>query len=190
MNKRGIVLVGIGIFLICSSFVLQMYNDYENRTAGIVASETYNEIKETYLRVDDSNTVNKEFITIDGNNYIGTIAIPVLGLELPIMNDWDNDKMKIAPCRYYGSIYTNDLVLCSHSYDNLLGNIKDLNIGDMVIITDVNGEQFVYKVEVVEVLGPDDVTEMIESEFDLTLYTCTKDNLNRVTVRLNKITTN
>jgi len=28
---------------------------------------------------------------------------------------------------------------------------------------------------------------MIESEFDLTLYTCTYDNQNRVTVRLNMI---
>ena len=51
----------------------------------------------------------------------------------------------------------------------------------------VNLFQFIYKVEVIEVLGPDDVTEMIENDFDLTLYTCTKDNLNRVTVRLNKI---
>ncbi len=190
MNKRGIVLVCIGGFLICSSFVLQMYNSYTNRNAGIVANKTYNEIQETYLRLDDSIDSDKEFITINGNDYIGTISIPVLGLDLPIMNDWSNDKMKIAPCRYYGSIYTDDLVLCSHSYDNLLGNIKDLNIGDLVMITDVNGKQFIYKVEVVEVLGPDDVTEMIESEFDLTLYTCTKDNLNRVTVRLNKITAN
>lgn len=185
MNKRGFILVCIGVFLICSSFVLQMYNTYQNRNAGVVASRTYNEIKETLLRVEDDFDTNS--ITIDGNDYIGTILIPALGLELPIMSDWDNEKMKIAPCRYYGSIYTNDLVLCSHSYDNLLGNIKDLNVSDLVIINDIRGEQFIYKVEVIEVLGPDDVTEMIENDFDLTLYTCTKDNLNRVTVRLNKI---
>ena len=121
------------------------------------------------------------------NTYIGIINIPSINIELPIMNDWSNEKMKISSCKYYGSIYTNDLVLCSHSYDNLLGNIKDLNVSDLVIINDIRGEQFIYKVEVIEVLGPDDVTEMIENDFDLTLYTCTKDNLNRVTVRLNKI---
>lgn len=188
MNKKGIVLVCIGILLICCSFMLQVYNIYENRQAGIKSKHIYNQIQEMLLRVDDNiKTENTSTLNIDGNNYIGTIALPALGLELPIMNDWNNEKMKIAPCRYYGSIYTNDLVLCSHSYDNLLGNIKDLNIGDMAIITDINGDQYIYKVEVVEVLGPDDVTEMIESDFDLTLYTCTKDNLNRMTVRLNRI---
>lgn len=185
MNKKGFILVYIGIFLICSSFVLQMYNTYQNRNAGIIANKTYKEITKTLLKVNDDIDTNS--ITIDGNDYIGTILIPTLGLELPIMSDWDNEKMKIAPCRYYGSIYTNDLVLCSHSYDNLLGNIKDLNISDLVVITDIKKEHYIYKVEVIEVLGPDDVTEMIESDFDLTLYTCTKDNLNRVTVRLNRV---
>ena len=31
------------------------------------------------------------------------------------------------------------------------------------------------------------VKEMIENDFDLTLYTCTVDGLNRVTVRLNRV---
>ena len=32
----------------------------------------------------------------------------------------------------------------------LLGNIKDLNVSDLVIINDIRGEQFIYKVEVIE----------------------------------------
>ena len=40
---------------------------------------------------------------------------------------------------------------------------------------------------VVEVLSPTDVDEMINSDFDLTLYTCTKDSKNRITVRLNRV---
>ena len=31
------------------------------------------------------------------------------------------------------------------------------------------------------------IKEMIESDFDLTLYTCTKDGLRRVTVRCNRV---
>ena len=39
----------------------------------------------------------------------------------------------------------------------------------------------------IEILSPKDVKKMIDSPFDLTLYTCTSDNLNRVTVRLNRV---
>ena len=54
-------------------------------------------------------------------------------------------------------------------------------------ITDIDNNKYIYEVKIIEILSPNDIEEMIESEFDLTLYTCTKDNLNRVTVRLNKI---
>ncbi len=185
-NKKGLVLVYIGVLLISCSLCLYMYNNYENKQAGIRSEKIYNQIQETLLKVDEK-VIETNTINIDGNKYIGTISIPALGLDLPIMNDWNNEKMKYAPCRYYGSIYTNDLILCSHSYDNLLGNIKDLNQGDYVVITDIYGEKFTYKVEVIEILEPDDVKEMIENEFDLTLFTCTKDNLNRITVRLNMV---
>ena len=124
-------------------------------------------------------------VNIDGNNYIATISIPVLDIELPVMADWDYKKMKIAPCRYYGSIMTNDLVICAHGYDNLFGRIKNLTSGDLLVLTDMNNNEYIYKV--IEVLSPNDVKEMVESEFDLTLYTCTIDNLNRVTVRLNRV---
>ena len=50
-------------------------------------------------------------VTVDGNDYIGYLSVPSLGLELPIMSDWDYDKLQLAPCRQLGSVYTDDLVL-------------------------------------------------------------------------------
>ena len=188
-NIKGLILVHIGVALILLSLGLQGYNGYINKQAGIKSEKIYKQIQETMLKVDNKG-VESKILDIDGNKYIGIISIPTLGLELPIMNDWDNEKMKYAPCRYYGSLETNDLILCSHSYDNLLGNIKDLKQKDIVVITSISGKKYIYEVEVIEVLQPDDVVEMIENEFDLTLYTCTKDNLNRVTVRLNIIKEN
>ena len=41
--------------------------------------------------------------------------------------------------------------------------------------------------ETVEILKPTEIKEMIESNFDLTLYTCTKDSKSRVTIRCNRI---
>ena len=44
-----------------------------------------------------------------------------------------------------------------------------------------------YEVLEIEILKPTDVDKMVNNEFDLTLYTCTSDNMNRVTVRCNRV---
>ena len=67
------------------------------------------------------------------------------------------------------------------------GNIKNLKQGDRLILTDIYGNSYVYEVVITEILSPYNVSEMINGKFDLTLYTCTYDNQNRVTVRLNKV---
>ncbi len=187
MKKSGNLFIIIGLVMMITAVGLQWYNGYTNKAAGEFANSTYDELQATMLRVEEEETEKEKVVTLNGNGYIGTISIPSLGLTLPIMDSWSNNKMKVSPCRYYGTIETNDLVLCSHSYDNLLGDIGKLKQGDKVLITDMNDNKYVYEVKVVEILNPTDVKEMVESEFDLTLFTCTKDNLNRMTVRLNKV---
>jgi len=55
---------------------------------------------------------------IDGNNYIGVIDIPCLGLSLPIISDWSYPNLKIAPCRYKGSAYQDNLIIAGHNYQS------------------------------------------------------------------------
>ena len=50
-----------------------------------------------------------------------------------------------------------------------------------------NGIDYIYEVLEIEILKPTDVSKMIDNDFDLTLYTCTSDGLNRITVRCNQI---
>jgi sortase A len=190
--KKGIILVIVGCFLIILSGLMVTYNHYEDKNAMIESRKVYDIIHNEELSIYEEPEdlfENKEMksLNIDGYDYIATINIPALNLELPVMSDWDYKRMKISPCRYYGSIFTNDLVIAAHNFDNVFGRIKYLNEGDLLILTDMNNDEYIYKVEVVEILEANDVKEMIESEFDLTLYTCTKGGLSRVTVRLNRV---
>ena len=182
-NKKWLILIIVGILLILSALSLQIYNNYVDERAGKESKEV---VEKLHKELKDTKE-DKTIIKIDGNEYIGIIEIPVLELELPIMSDWSYKKMKISPGVYYGEIETNDLVICAHSYKNLFRYIKDLTKGDLLIFTDISGNKYLYEVQVVEVLSPEDVKEMIESEFDLTLFTCTDDNQDRITVRFNKI---
>ncbi|MBE5799399.1 MAG: sortase [Clostridiales bacterium] len=118
-----------------------------------------------------------------GYEYIGVLSIPGLGLELPIMDDWDYKRLKIAPCRFTGSAYTNNLVIAAHNYKAHFGSLKELDMGSRVIFTDADGNEFIYAVVLCETLKPGHVLEMADSEFGLTLFTCTLGGANRVTLR-------
>lgn len=188
MCRLSKYLIVMGIGLITISFSLLLRNKLSEEVTIRKTNEVLNIIENTSVEdlvVTDSSEMR--VVTIDSNDYIGTLEIPSLGLKLPIMSETDYEKLSISPGRYYGSIYTDDLVICAHNYYNHFGKIDRLRQNDLVIFEDMNNRKYVYEVEMIEILNSTDVLEMIESEFDLTLYTCTYDGLKRVTVRCNLV---
>lgn len=195
-SKIGISLIVIGVILTLVSLLINIHNGYEEYIAGKKSSDVINIIKNNInndLDIDDNKQlVNNEYtdmktVNIGGYDYIGSIVIPTLNLELPIMDQYDYERLKIAPCLYYGSIYTNDLIICAHSYKTHFGYIGNLEQGDNIIISDIDGNNYIYEVLEIEILSADDVSEMIDNEFDLTLYTCTSDGFSRITIRCNRV---
>lgn len=120
---------------------------------------------------------------IDQVDYIGVIEIPSLSLKLPIINDWDDAKLKIAPCRYVGSAYDGNMIISGHSYKKHFRYIRNLPVGASVIFTDFEGTRFVYEVTSYEVIGGTDVENMLSGDWDLSLFTCTYNGSARHTVR-------
>lgn len=133
-----------------------------------------------FVRYPDMEMPTKE---IDGETYIGVVEIPSLELSLPVMSDWSYPQLKKAPCRYVGSVYSHDVVICGHNYDRHFGRLKELVPGDEVRFTDMDGNVFRYSVCAVEQLAKTAVEEMQTGDWDLTLFTCTKGGVMRVTVR-------
>lgn len=119
----------------------------------------------------------------NGQDYIGMLEIPALDLKLPVISQWSYPRLRIAPCRYSGSAYTNDLVISAHNYAAHFGYLNQLHEGAAVIFTDADGNIFNYRVDWKETLNPRDVEYMKESEWDLTLFTCTPGGSYRVAVR-------
>ena len=123
-------------------------------------------------------------VEIDGDKYIGMIEIPSIEIKLPIMDAWDEIRSKIAPARYAGSAYSGGLILCGHNYARHFGRLKNREIDDVVIFTDVDGNVFRYKVKKIEIIDGTAVEEMISGDWDLTLFTCAiPARLTRVTIR-------
>lgn len=190
MNKFSKYLIILGILCILLSITLYIKNKYQELDTGKKSKEIL-DIIETKINVSDKEEIKSNtedlVLNISGYDYIGVINIPSLNIKLPIMRETDYDRLAISPCKYYGNITTNDLVLCAHDYVNQFGKISNLKEDDIVIITDVLGNNYVYKVVLTEELNPTDITNMIDSPFDLSLYTCSYGALKRITVRCNRI---
>ena len=123
-------------------------------------------------------------VEVDGHMYVGYLEIPAISRVLPVMDTWSYPSLKIAPCRFVGTVYAHDMIVCAHNYDRHFGQIKTLQEGDKVSFTDVYGDRFEYEVSEVTILQPTDVDEMKDPvDWDLTLFTCTIGGATRVTVR-------
>ena len=79
--------------------------------------------------------------------------------------------------------YLNNLILCGHNYRSHFGSLKNLQEGDIVIFTDMDGNEFVYEITLLETLSSSDVEGMENGDWDLTLFTCTIGGSYRITVR-------
>ena len=123
---------------------------------------------------------------IDGYMYIGYLSIPALGLELPVMSEWDYTRLTIAPCRYSGSTKTDDLVIAAHNYARHFGGLSGLSGGEEVYFVDMDNVVSCYTVVAVEILPPTAVEEMTNGDYDLSLFTCTYGGQSRVTVRCDR----
>lgn len=173
----------IGAFFVILAAAIVNSNLKENAEAGSASDEYLSgviaQIPDTVLAYSGDMPV----VDVDGHSFIGTVEIPSLGLLLPVQNEWDSMDARYAVCRYKGSVYDNNLIIAGHNYTEHFGTLKELSTGDDVIVTDMNGRSFYFKVSNIETLSGSDVDEMEAGEWDLTLFTCTIGGANRVTVR-------
>lgn len=104
------------------------------------------------------------------------------------MSDWSYPQLRIAPCRYTGNLFADDLVIMAHNYWGHFGQLSNLQPEDTVLFTDIEGTQHTYQVVFTDLLTPGAVEEMTAGDFDLTLFTCTYGGQNRITVRCDRAT--
>lgn len=188
INKVSKYLLSVGTILIILSIILLIKNKVEDTLAGIASNKILNIIEsKTSINEEVTNEEEMKTINIDNNDYIGIINLPSLNIKLPVMSETSYHKLTISPCRYYGSVYTNDLIICAHNYTNHFRNLNKLKQDDIIIFTDTSNKDYIYEVKLIEELAPTDITNMIENDFDLTLYTCNYDGSKRITIRCKRV---
>lgn len=190
-RKVGISLIVLGLALIFSAAALLLYNNYESEKAeeqseALMASVT-DAIGQNQTDEKDPFDTEMKVVEIDGYGYIGYISIPDLNRNLPVMSDWDYGRLKIAPCRYYGSTKTDNLVVAAHNYRSHFGYLGRLRPGNTVTFTDMEGVKKTYTVTAIENLKPSESDKVKDTGDDLILYTCTYRGVARIVVRCSEV---
>lgn len=213
--KKGNIFIVTGLLLIAAALFLTGFNLWDNYRAGKAASAALEQlvpmieddpvptqgritIEPSLPEINSSDEIEyPDYVlnpnmdmpvkNVDGADYIGVISIPAIDRELPVFSEWNYTNLKTAPCRYAGSAYLDNMVICAHNYDIHFGSLKYLSYGDTVTFTDMDGNVFTYKVIEIETLQPTAIDAMTTGDCDLTLFTCTVGGATRVTVRCERV---
>ena len=213
MNHTGKICILLGLLLIAAALLLTAYNLYDELRAEQSARQAVDRLEESFhvetedtpAQPEEQTSASEEIEipdyvlnpdmempveTINGIDYIGVLRIPQLELELPVISQWSDSALKIAPCRYSGSAYSAGFTIAAHNYRSHFGNLKNLREGDVLTFTDMDGNVFTYTVAACETLPPSAVEEMESGAWDLTLFTCTVGGQSRITIRCETALTN
>lgn len=208
-NKKGILPIALGSLLILGAICLSCYNLYDEHRARVAANSAVSllqdfipappeqpapeypaaDIPTSEIEIPDyvlNPQMSMPKQEVQGIDYIATLEIPALKLKLPVISDWSYPNLKLAPCRYSGTAYLDNLVIAAHNYKSHFGSLKSLSPGDIVVLTDMDGNEFRYEVAAIETLQPTAIEDMTSGDYDLTLFTCTLSGSARVTVRCDR----
>ena len=200
MKSKAKIFTWIGKVCLLSALLLHLYNIYDNMNQDQnqkqileqYIQETNHQQDTSFIQIPDYQ-LNPEMempeVSIPGleeAGCIGIIEIPSINIKLPVLSTWSYSLLKKAPCRYTGSIYLDNMVIAAHNSEAHFKKLSNLREGDTVTFTDAVGNVFTYTVAGIELLQPDEVDNMTNGQWPLTLFTCTYGGASRVTVRCKK----
>ena len=121
--------------------------------------------------------------TYYGYNVIGTISIPAIDIEYPILDSPSTNALNVATVYLSGPgiNQVGNTVIQGHNYRNGLffSNLSKLSVGDKIYIRDTSGTQITYEVyRNFEAQATDTsfYRRDTQGKREITLSTCTNDN--------------
>lgn len=190
-QKRGVVLLALGLILVLCGLVVHLGQSQEDTAAGQMAAVLLQQLDNKALPTD---TLTDEDVGVDtdpalptktymGYTMIGSIFVPSVGIRLPILNEWNEDMLKVAPCRYGGSLSGGDMIIMGHNYKSHFNPLHKIVEGAEIRIENTVGKVFCYRVAKIEYLHRSQGEQLPSEEYPLTVFTCTPGGLNRMVLR-------
>lgn len=136
-----------------------------------------------------SGTSGNEMPTYRGFNVVGTIEIPAINLEYPILEKVSKGSLETSVAMLYGAgiNQVGNTVIIGHNYRNGLffSNNKRLNNGDKIYITDNSKNRLTYTIYNKFETTPEDASFYSRDTSgipEITLSTCNDDSSRRLII--------
>ena len=129
--------------------------------------------------------------TYKGFNVIGTIKIPAINIEYPVLDKVTKKSIETSVAKLYSSgegiNKVGNTVIIGHNYRNgiFFSNVKNLKINDKIYITDNSGNRITYTIYNKFETTPEDTSfyqRDTNNKPEITLSTCNDDSSKRIII--------
>ena len=122
------------------------------------------------------------------------LEIPEISLETYVLKEFSSNALNISVTKFWGANANciGNFCIAGHNFknSNMFHNLKKLNIGDKIIITDNNIGKIEYQIYQIDIVLPanvDCLDQETNGEKTVTLITCTNDSAKRIIVKAKEI---
>lgn len=155
-------------------------------------------VKAVIAEVESIPETDKEesipYIEYEGYQVIGTIKIPKINIEYPILAESNETSLEKSITRV-GNGEVNEignLTMAGHNYidGSMFGKIDKLEKGDEIKILDLHKKEITYSIFDIYVTDSNDVSVLDAREKgkrEITLISCTNGNKNRLIIKAREI---
>lgn len=210
----------LSIFLVCILSSYGIYAAYDRNKSEQVSKEILGKItfekpeeklEKVVVVLNSAFQTEQELTTVqeiedipavqvvkanDGSDYytIGTIRIPCINVDYPILSETTPELLKKAPCKFWGADpnRVGNFCVAGHNYRNtkFFSKVPTLNNGDIIEITDLSNQTLQYAVYDKHTVDPENVSDTAQEtngRREITIITCTDDSKQRVIVKAREI---
>lgn len=187
-NKKIINIFRIQVLFsiigIIGIFIFTNYNanssKTENYSKELLVNQKLGTIYQTQKLEKEENT----------SNIFATIEIPEIGILYPVFNEFSEELLLLAPCKFNGpnlNEYGN-IAIAGHNLENhtFFSDLNQIKIDDVINLYSNSGKKFEYVVYRTYETESEDLTPLSESfieKKELTLVTCNNANKKRFIVK-------
>lgn len=179
-------------FLICIFYICMDQIDILSfKTTETVSKVETNKV-ENSINIEIKNNKNtsllKEYETFPkeyrGYQIVGKIKIPKLEIEKYVLAETTEETLKVAVTKTYGpkANEIGNFCISGHNYTQTFGRLKELEIGDKILLTDTYNREITYQVYKIYKVDPTDtscLSQETNGEREITLITCTLGAIKR-----------
>lgn len=207
-----LVIVVIGVLVLLGFLGYDVYKKYtSDRTVAEVMNEfsevIANNTREENVTVDntqvvlenidtgtittgDSSSGTSSVVQCEGYNVVGTIEIPAIDLEYPILERTTPDSIELAVAILYtanGLNQPGNTLIVGHNYRSgaFFGNNDRLQLDDKVYITDTSGTRIRYNIYNIYETSAEDgdfIMRDTNGRREISLSTCTNNSKARLII--------